>query len=179
MQIFWRYLSYMTRHRWFVFVAACKLGIPLRGLLHDLSKFRPDEYRPYSRYFYGRPCKPRDEWSGFAKLYFPEVVERECLEAVEEAFDRAWLAHQHRNAHHWQHHILREDDGGMKLLEMPLADRKEMLADWIGCGQALGKPDTRGWYLANRQNMLLAPGTRRWIEDALDVPEDDRWNHHD
>jgi hypothetical protein len=108
-------------------------------------------------------------------LYFPEVVDARCLETVEADVDRAWLAHQHRNSHHWQHWILREDDGGVKVLEMPMGARKEMLADWIGCGRALGAPDTRAWYLAHRHTMRLAPYTRHWIEVALEVPKDDWW----
>lgn len=36
-----KYLSYIIRHKWFVFIAACKLGIPWRGITHDLSKLMP------------------------------------------------------------------------------------------------------------------------------------------
>lgn len=54
-------------------------------------------------------------------------------------------------------------------LDMPIADRKEMLADWRGAGRALGKPDTKAWYLQNRDNMHLHPNTRAWVELMLQV----------
>lgn len=54
-------------------------------------------------------------------------------------------------------------------LPMPDCYRREMLADWRGAGLALGKPDTRGWYLANRENIQLHPETRAWVEEQLGV----------
>ena len=52
-------------------------------------------------------------------------------------------------------------------LDMPMNDRKEMLANWKGAGKALGKPDTAAWYHANKDNMFLHPDTRQWIEEQL------------
>jgi hypothetical protein len=53
-----KYLWSMMRHKWFVFIEACKLGIPWLGLIHDLSKFAPSEFIPYARYFYGNHPAP-------------------------------------------------------------------------------------------------------------------------
>ena len=93
-----KYLSYVVRHRWFVFVECVKLGVIWRGLVHDLSKFLPDEWFPYASYFYDPAPdgghRPRQK----------------------EAFDLAWLKHQHRNPHHWQYWILREDSGAVKVV---------------------------------------------------------------
>jgi hypothetical protein len=143
-----RYLSYVVRHKWFVFVEACRLGIPVRGLLHDLSKFRPSEWFPYVESFYG-----------------PERTL-----AIRAAFNRAWLDHQHRNDHHWQHWGLAEDGGGTKWLPMPDGARKEMLADWIGAGKAQGHTapnDCRDWYLKHREIIQMHPETRSWVEARL------------
>lgn len=153
----WRYLKYVLRHRWFVFVECCKLGIPWRGVMHDLSKFLPREWFPYVDAFYRRPS-PRDATGS----YDPTKVSPE--------FDRAWLLHQ-RNRHHWQAWILIGDNGSLKPLEMPTKYCKEMLADWRGAGQAQRKPDTVGWYLQNRHRMVLGIVTRAWIEDSLSVEE--------
>jgi hypothetical protein len=165
-----KYASYVARHKWFVFVECCKLGIPVRGVLHDLSKFRPSEWFPYVEYFYG--SHREDSVGG---------------QEVQTQFDLAWLLHQKRNPHHWQFWLLREDSGsslstackalsldaaqdeiesngchgdyywirhervdelreamkgeGFKVFEMPLPLRKEMLADWMGAGKAQGKKD--------------------------------------
>jgi hypothetical protein len=38
----WRYFTYLVRHKWFVFLAGRRTGVPPRRLLiHDWSKFLP------------------------------------------------------------------------------------------------------------------------------------------
>ena len=143
-----QYASYVIRHKAHVFLAACRLGVLVRGLLHDWSKLPPDEWIPYADFFCG--------------LFDPDYVV-----ARQRRLDAAWLRHQHRQDHHWQHWVLRNDDGTTVTLEMSDGARREMLADWIGAGRALGKPDTAAWYAANRDRMVLGPETRRWIEHEL------------
>lgn len=204
-----KYLCYVLRHKWFVLIECCKLGISWRGIVHDLSKFTPTEWFPYVEKFYGDRPSPRDATGAYDPL------------SVGGLFDRAWLHHQHYNDHHWQWWILRGDvprdkflfqspgdgyspvklyskdeerviaefpfDGwsiekdfaandlaklciagmGIKVLEMPIDARKEMLADWRGAGRAQGKPDTVAWYHANRNKILLGDETRAWIEEHL------------
>ena len=153
------YLWYVLRHKWFVFLAACRLGIPWRGLWHDMSKLRLDELIPYARYFNnpdGSPRSRRDE-TGYYKP----------TDTGDAAFDFAWLLHQKRNRHHWQWWILPEDNGGEKVLEMPATDLREMLADWQGAGQAQGTSDTATWYRVNKGKMRLHPHTRADIEIYL------------
>jgi hypothetical protein len=141
-----QYLRYVTRHKWFVFLACCRLGIPWRGIVHDLCKFLPCEWTPYVDSFYGP--QPRTQ-------------------AVKESFNRAWLHHQHASPHHWQFWVLRNDDGDTKILPMPDAIRREMVADWRGAGRALGHPDTAAWYAKNRDNIMLHPDTRAWVVEEL------------
>jgi len=85
-----KYLWQVLRHKWFVFLECCKLGVPWLGVTHDLSKFRPSEFFPYARYFRGGKS-PNDE---------PHGID----------FDYAWLNHQKRNKHHWQYWILMNDN---------------------------------------------------------------------
>ena len=70
--------------------------------------------------------------------------------------------------------------GGLKVFEMPMPVRKEMLADWMGAGKAQGKvnqpAECASWYRANKDKMVLGPETRKWIEQRLGVdpiPMDD------
>lgn len=151
----WQYAKYVFRHKWYVLKECWKYGLYWRGLVHDLSKFSRAEWDAYAMSFYGPwEYDERPEW----------------LVAM---FDRAWLHHQHVNSHHPQHWVLREDSGNVKVLEMPWEDRVEMIADWRGAGKAQGNPDTRGWYLKNREKILLGPETRAWVEVVLNVmPED-------
>jgi len=147
-----RYLKYLIRHKWFVFLAGLKTGVPLwRLVIHDWSKFMPCEWFPYANFFYGpKPDKNEpDDW-----VYWISV------EAHRAPFDLAWLHHQHRNPHHWQHWVLREDNGDTKFLKMPENFVREMVADWCGAGRAItGKWDVATWYEKNAYKILLHPKT--------------------
>lgn len=113
------YLKYVLRHKYFVFVAGRKLGVPIpRLLLHDLSKFLPSEWRAYAECFYD------DDGSN-------------CYRESQ-AFNKAWLLHQHRNPHHHQYWVLKQDHGPDRYLEMPDVVLAEMVADWAGAGKAIG-----------------------------------------
>ena len=143
-----RYLSYVVRHKWFVFRAGLKTRAPLwRLVIHDWSKLTRAEWTPYVRSFY-RPDIPRD--------------------AKQAAFDAAWLHHQHRNPHHWQHWLLREDSGKLKTLPMPEHFIREMVADWMGAGRAItGKWEVGEWYEKNRDTIQLAESTRYDVEKLI------------
>lgn len=149
---FFSYASYVIRHKWFVFVACWKQGLIWRGLVHDLSKFRPDEWFPYMCYF-----------------NLPKGHRRHS----EKAFDEAWLRHIHRNPHHWQHWILQEDSpvnprGEPKVLEMPKKYWEEMVCDWIGAGLAQGHGyDVRPWYDKSKSKIKLHAATRDFVEEVI------------
>ena len=98
MKSHWQYLKYIVRHKWYVFQECRKLGIIWRGITHDLSKFRLDEWLPYLRKFYGTWPK-QTELNVYEKTY----IWPRTQEDVDMDFDRAWLRHIHRNSHHWQY----------------------------------------------------------------------------
>jgi len=155
--VFSKYLKYVVRHKWFVMLACFKVGLYWRGITHDLSKFRPSEFIPYARFFYGIPNKRRDG-TGYYK----------ATDTGDKDFDFAWLLHQKRNQHHWQWWMLPEDDGGIKLIEMPDRFILEMVCDWRGAGKAQRNPtSTVEWYLANKDKMQLHPNTIDKLEDLL------------
>lgn len=156
---YFKYLKYVFRHKWFVFVECCKLGIPFLGIAHDSSKFRFDELIPYANFFYGggKNIKSGRDSTGYYKP----------TDTGNQAFDFAWLLHQKRNKHHWQWWVLPCDDEGVKVLDMPMKYRKEMLADWRGAGKAQGTPDTLKWWNANNSKMNLHPNVRQWIIENL------------
>lgn len=158
-----RYLRYVLLHKWYVLLG----GLQIHGwkpswiwrlLVHDLSKFRPSEWRPYVANFYGTPATQKSE-----------------SQARLRAFDAAWLKHQHRNQHHWQHWILREDSGVTKVLVPPVALVDEMVADWLGAGTKILKypnldtlvAETIVWYLNNRERIQLRDVTRQRVEAIL------------
>lgn len=157
-----KYGQYLIRHKWFVFQAGLRTGVSLWRLIkHDWSKFLPSEWQPYTEYFYGeKPKLQREEDDDYQ--YWTKV------QPFLDAFNRAWLHHQHRNDHHWQHWVLRNDDGTTQCLPMTDAAKREMLADWMGAGRAItGKWETAEWYAKNREKIMLHADTRAFIDSKL------------
>lgn len=148
MQRHFKYLSYVLRHKYYVFVEGLKLGVnPWHLFWHDWTKFLPSEWFSYARTF---------RKSNGEAQYEPHL-----------AFWLAWNAHEKRHKHHWQYWVLIMDKGDEMYLSIPDRHRREMLADWRGAGRALGFPDTCGWYHKNRDNIRLNEETRAWVEDQL------------
>lgn len=147
-----QYANYVARHKWFVFLAGLRTGAPLwRLIVHDWTKFSPAEWGPYVRRFYGgRPGVP--------------VTGDDAPD-----FRAAWLHHQHKNAHHWQHWVLRQDDGKIVALPMPEPFVREMVADWMGAGRAItGRWSAAEWYRDGAgEAMDLHPLTRTLAEALL------------
>jgi hypothetical protein len=151
-----KYLRYLARHKWFVFVAGMRLrrmgfgGPPIwRLVIHDWSKFMPCEWMPYVDYFYGERERLKNEEPDDFRF-------RQAARKYHDAFDRAWLHHQHRNPHHYQHWILRNDDGTTKFLYIPDHFLFEMVADWLGAGRAItGKWEAWKWYEKNREHIRM------------------------
>ena len=125
----------------------------------------PCEFVPYAKSFYGNYF-PNKDWHGDIRNQIPYSRTQEC---IRKEFDKAWLHHQHSNKHHWQHWILRNDNGNVEILEMPDKYMKEMLADWIGAGIAItGKLEVYDWYHKNKEKISLAECTQKWIEKELE-----------
>lgn len=154
-----QYLWYVLLHKWYVYRAGVRLGVPRwRLLIHDWSKFLPSEWFPYVEHFYG----PR--------------LEGDALRQLQARFNLAWLYHQRRNKHHWQYWTMRLDDQGREITLIPPAMYAlEMLADWIGAGNKIREYPTLGecaretvmWYAANGKHMLLRADARQLIEEKL------------
>jgi hypothetical protein len=143
------HLRYLLRHKWFVFVECRKLNVPLWiALVHDWDKLLPDVWFPY------------------VYAHVPSIDERVRIRR-RAAFTHAKMIHQHRNKHHWQFWVFINDCGEIKSLPIPDVYRRELLADWRGAGQSMGKPDLLGWYTECRETMLFHPETRAWLEQQL------------
>jgi len=155
----WEYLKYVLRHKWYVFLECCKLGIPFRGLLHDMSKFRPSEWFPYAEMFYGK------YGNGFNGGYAWEHTAN--LQACDK-YNEAWLKHQNRNPHHWQYWVLINDDDPAKCIFIPEKYYLEMIADWRGFSRAInGIDNTNDWYEKHKMKIKLHDFTRERIEILL------------
>ena len=145
------YLSYVLKHKFFVFWAGLYILPPgwwqktkfvFRLLVHDYSKFYPDEWTSYRDWFNDRPESD------------PEKSQ------AHDRFDYGWLKHIHRQDHHWQHWSQIRDatsvHEGSELIQPPIPDlaMREMVADWAGAGRAQhGEWEVEEWYLKNEEKM--------------------------
>jgi hypothetical protein len=141
-----RYLWYVLRHKYYVYIAGRTLGLSRRQLLaHDLSKFG------------------RAEWTSYVQRFYGGRGSRWDMSEDTQAFRDAWEHHWRHNRHHWQFWALREPP-----LPMPKRYAKEMAADLYGAGMAQDKPDILEWYQMYGPKMELYPQSREWLEQALD-----------
>jgi hypothetical protein len=159
-----KYARYVFIHKWYVFWAAIRLGVPFwRALIHDYTKFSRTEWGPYVRRFYAPDAHKEPDGS---KGYFHHA-------GASEEFDAAWTHHWQHNPHHWQFWITRhrtgwelEDELGIPQ-DIPETYVREMVADWIGAGKAQGKPDIEAWYLANKDTIQLHDRTRALVTHII------------
>jgi len=144
----WRYLKQTLRHKWHVFKWCWKFGIPVRGVLHDISKFRPSEWFGHANYF-GREKR--------------NIKSRVNL-------DRAWNLHLKRNKHHWQYWVAIPDEGPVCTIDMPMKFRLEMLADWLARSEHRDHQPLKEWF--DSKDIILHPMTRMWVRSMVKI-----WNY--
>lgn len=82
----WGHFCTITKHKFYVFKLSIRAGIPIRGLLHDLSKYSPTEFFEGVKFYNGK----RSPISFCRK---------------EHGYSKAWLHHKGRNKHHFEYWI--------------------------------------------------------------------------
>ena len=81
-----KHLSVVMKHKWYVFKLCCRVGIPWRGIIHDMSKFSPTEFWESVKYCQGTRS--------------PIPIARE-----KNGYSKAWLHHKGVNKHHLEYWI--------------------------------------------------------------------------
>ena len=79
------HFNVVVKHKWNVFKLCCKVGIPIQGLLHDMSKFSPIEFFESARYYTNGTYSPI----------------RNCKE--KKGYSMAWIHHKNHNKHHYEY----------------------------------------------------------------------------
>ena len=154
MQRFWGHLSTITRHRHQVLRCCIKAGIPVQGLLHDLSKYSPTEFLPGVRFFSGTHSPTEDERRANG-----------CSEA--------WMHHKGRNRHHWEYWTdLNPEKGRYAAVPMPRRYLAEMLCDRMAaCRIYLGAAYTDAapldYLMRGRMRDCMNPQTLALLERFL------------
>ena len=140
------YFFGILHHKLLVYRECRKLGIPKRGLKHDLSKFHPAEYFAYARY------------------WVLSFIKDDKNHPVSIKYEIAKDRHQKGNSHHWEYWV---DDCDVA---QPMDDESilEMVADWRAMSArhagALGEVD---YYKAKGSRINLHPETRAKLEQII------------
>lgn len=106
----------VCRHKKEVFKECKSCGIPVQGILHDMSKFSPTEFIPSAKYFQGDRS--------------PINAEKEQI-----GYSAAWLHHKGHNKHHWEYWTDFDETGKIIPAKIPYKYVVEMICDWIGAGK--------------------------------------------
>ena len=152
------HLHTIDKHRALVFVNCVRAGIPLQGLVHDLSKYSPTEFLVGVKYFQGD--------------HSPNVEERK-----EKGYSAAWMHHKGRNKHHyeyWTDYKIGEKEPVYSPVPMPNKYIIEMFCDRIAAGEIYHKGHFDKSYpleYYNRCNTdrLIHPDTARKLKALLEL----------
>lgn len=157
MKKIWSHFKTITEHKLLVMKYCFKVGLYKQGLLHDLSKYSPEEFWTGVYYYQGNRS--------------PNAAEREV-----HGFSKAWLHHKGRNKHHFEYWIdfsIKKEDGlvGHK---MPLNYVIEMVMDRIAASRIYkGKDYTDRsaleYYQREKNFIVINPETRKLLERLLSM----------
>ncbi len=146
----------ITRHRHMVIKHCLMAGIPLQGLLHDLSKYTPEEFIAGVKNYQGTRS--------------PNEKERE-----DKGYSVAWLHHKGRNKHHfeyWTDYNIQTKKVGP--VPMPRKYIVEMFCDRVAAskiynGDKYTDRDSLDYYMRSKAKREIEPGTAREIEMLLNM----------
>ena len=153
---FFGHLHTVNTHRRKVIVNCFRAGIPLRGLLHDLSKYSPTEFWNGVKYFQG--------------MRSPNEAERENI-----GYSRAWLHHKGRNRHHFE--FWTDYDPVTKKcqpVKMPVVFVAEMFCDRMAASKTYLKNNYTDssplqYFLKGKKRRIIHPETSDLLESWLTI----------
>lgn len=151
----WKHFVTITRHKNLVMAGCFKVGLYKQGLLHDLSKYSPTEFRVGCKYYQGTMS--------------PNNAERKDL-----GYSSAWLHHKGRNKHHYEYWIDLTSDRskGLQGMKMPVRYVVEMFIDRVAASKVYAKDaytDSHAleYYKKTRKYMTIHPDSRKLLEHLL------------
>ena len=151
----WGHFKTITTHKNRVMKYCFKVGLYRQGLLHDLSKYGPTEFRVGARYYQGDRS--------------PNEMER-----METGVSLAWLHHKGRNRHHLEYWIDYSPEAGGRVagMEMPVNYVVEMFCDRMAASQVYKGDkytDACPWeyYDRSRDHYIIHPDTAELLERLL------------
>lgn len=154
------HLKTITAHKRLVRQYCFRLGLYRQGLLHDLSKYSPTEFRVGAKYYCGHRS--------------PNELER-----LETGVSSAWLHHKGRNRHHIEYWIDYDPHTGtMGGMEMPIRYVAEMFCDRVAASRIYQKErytdaSAYDYYIRSEPHYLIHPNTAALIKSLLKMLRDE------
>lgn len=160
------YLKYVLEHKKNVFKCCFKKGkekwrsgekdtaidLFIHAFTHDMSKFKPSEFIPYAKWFYGKCCSPEDP-----KIMIPIKLATGCNQKYKRDFEVAWKLHYTCNKHHWNY---------WENQTMPYKYILQMICDWEAMGMKFGN-SAATFYINNCEKIKLAAESKLLLEKEL------------
>lgn len=152
MNKFFSHLKTVRTHRRAVRHFAFKMGIPLQGLVHDLSKYSLKELSQYK--YYTGYCSPH------------EAMRNDI------GYSTSWYHHRNKNKHHWEYWI--DSLERKTAVKMPYKYVIEMFCDMCAAGYAYNPKKwqpadtTKYWYNHNGSHRIIHPQTNWLLTTLLD-----------
>lgn len=152
----WNHFKTITYHKYLVACGCFRIGLYKQGILHDLSKYSPAEFKVGMKYYQGTRS--------------PNNAEREDI-----GYSGAWLHHKGRNKHHYEYWIdysMQAAPGSMIPVPMPDKYLAEMVMDRIAASKVYkGKDYTDAspleYYLQGKGKVPIHPDTAGKLEHIL------------
>ena len=151
----WNHFKTISYHKYLVAMGCFRVGLYRQGLLHDLSKYSPTEFRVGMRYYQGTRS--------------PNDAERELR-----GYSSAWLHHKGRNRHHFEYWVdySGKKPGETRPVPMPGRYIAEMIMDRIAaCKIYKGKDYTDSapyeYYLKGKNNRMMHQDTEETLGRML------------
>ena len=136
-----KHFHLVNKHRFIVFKLSIRAGIPLQGLVHDLSKYSFVEFFESARYYAGTysPIKNAKDDKGYSE---------------------AWLHHKGRNKHHFEYWY--DYDLDNPAIVMPFKYYAELVCDSMSASMVYnGKNFTNDseliFFESKRKDIILDP----------------------
>ncbi len=155
----WKHFCTITHHKILVMKGCFRVGLYKQGLLHDMSKYSPTEFRVGAKYYQGD--------------YSPNNAEKAAT-----GLSLSWLHHKGRNKHHFEYWIDYPPGGNGVLSGMKMPDRYivEMFMDRIAASKVYQKENytdasALNYYNRGRERIspVLHPHTKELLEFLLNM----------
>ena len=143
-----KHLHTVNKHRFKVFLLCCRVGIPLQGLLHDLSKYSPEEFWESVKYYEGTHSPIHN-----------------CKK--ENGYSKAWIHHKGRNKHHYEYWF--DYNAPVVTPIIPFKYVLEMICDSFAAGMTYqGKNWDKGYQLTYWNKVKDKAIMNQKIKDLLE-----------